>query len=194
MRHDISVDGYVFSLRPVRLSDAGFIVELRTDRKRACYLHPTSSNICDQEAWIEAYFARPGDYYFAVERKGNGRVEGFVGIYDVAPYLCDAEWGRWILRTQSLAAVESAHLVYRTAFNVLGLRCVHSRTISANEAVVSFHDSCGIRRSNAGGGSFLSNGVRFDMVEHRLTSGEWPEIDARLDLLVRKMAQRFSKY
>src|ERR1039457_4516855 len=47
--------------------------------------------------------------------------------------------GRWILRRGSLAAAESALLVYTIAFEDLALDRVYCRTVSANRAVVSFH-------------------------------------------------------
>lgn len=42
---------------------------------------------------------------------------------------------------ESLCSTESVCLMYRIAFEVLGLESVYSRTIKDNTSVVSFHDS-----------------------------------------------------
>src|SRR5262249_23599995 len=115
MRHDLRLDGPAFRLRPVTLDDAELIVALRTDPRLSQYIHRTSPDVGAQRDWLERYFARPDDYYFIVERRRDGVAEGTLGIYDLAgaPDARRAEWGRWVLRHGSLAAPESAWLVYR---------------------------------------------------------------------------------
>jgi RimJ/RimL family protein N-acetyltransferase len=123
MRHDLRLAGFRFGLRPVARGDAAFIVSLRTDPELGRYLHATSPRVEDQEAWIAAYEARPGDYYFVVEDLKDRAPVGTIGIYDVdAEAPGGAEWGRWLIRPGSVAAVESALLMYRMAFEQLGLQ------------------------------------------------------------------------
>ena len=46
MRHDINITGYAFKLRPIELSDAQLIVDLRTSQpERSRFLHPISSDV-----------------------------------------------------------------------------------------------------------------------------------------------------
>lgn len=176
MLHDIAQEGPAFRLRPVRLEDAGFIVELRTMAGHTRFLHPVSQDVEQQRVWLETYFRRPNDYYFVVEERVTQVPVGTVGIYDLDANRETAEWGRWILKPGSLAATEVALLVYRTAFEVLELRSVYCRTIAQNAQVVSFHDSCGLSRSGVLPSHFrLPDGV-FDAIEHRLDCAEWPAV------------------
>ena len=106
MRHDLRIVGHRYMLRPVDLGDADFITELRSNPKLNAYIHSTSSRVEDQIAWIERYFERPGDWYFTIVDRASNQREGTVGIYDYDEKAREAEWGRWIVRPGSLAAVE----------------------------------------------------------------------------------------
>ncbi len=140
------MEGVGYHLRPVAMADAGFILELRSDPVLGRLLHTTSTRLVDQERWLQQYFDREGDYYFVIESRRGRVAQGVVGIYDVHAETRLAEWGRWILKAGSLAAVESAWLVYQCAFEMLQLDAVYCRTNAENTAVISFHDSCGIPR------------------------------------------------
>jgi RimJ/RimL family protein N-acetyltransferase len=181
-----------YRLRPVALEDAPFIVELRTDPSRNGFLHEVSPRVEDQVAWLEAYFARPGDYYFIVEDSATGAPQGTVGVYDVAADLSGAEWGRWILKPGSMAALESAWMIYETAFAKLGLASVSSRTLVDNGKVLSFHDNFGARRIAVLEGHFLVRGIRKSAVEHQITAEEWPAIRARHYAMAERFAHRLS--
>lgn len=191
MRHELSLAGAAFGLRPVRDEDAGFIVGLRSDPELGRWLNPTSAEVGDQLAWLARYYERPGDYYFVIDRLATGAAEGLIGLYDVAAG--EAEWGRWLLKPGSLAAVESAALIYRCAFEQLGLMAVCCRTLAANERVVSFHDSCGIVERRVLPGHVELRGERLDAVEHRLTREAWPAVDARLRQLAQLTARRLQR-
>ena len=181
MRNNIRLKGYAFHLRPAELADAAFILQLRTDPDLAKYLNPTSDRLEDQEAWMLRYFDRPNDYYWVVERSRREQPEGAVAIYDVDPTRRQAEWGRWILRKGSLAAVETALLIYRAAFERLRLQRIYCRTISANRSVVSFHNSCGLRTSLDRQLKVDLRGTEYDVVEQYLTADLWPQVKRSLD-------------
>jgi RimJ/RimL family protein N-acetyltransferase len=127
VRHSLTIDGPAFRLRPVRIADAAFIAELRADPERARYLHRGPAGEVSQRRWLESYFERRDDFYFLIENQATGAPEGTVGIYNAGWSIegrtgrlqRDAEWGRWILRRGSLAALESACLVYRAGFEML---------------------------------------------------------------------------
>lgn len=191
MRHDIRLSGAAFGLRPVVATDAEFIVGLRSDATLNTFINPTSPLVQDQLDWIARYEQREGDYYFVIERLLDRSAEGLISLYDV---VCgEGEWGRWLLRPGSLAAVESAALIYRCAFDRLGLQAVFCRTVAANERVVSFHDSCGITERRVLPGHFEMRGQRWDAVEHRLTRVAWPAVDARLNHLAQLTARRLAR-
>ena len=180
MRHDIRMRGEAFGLRPVEMGDAAFIVALRTDPKLTRFFPRVSPRVEDQEAWLERYFARPGDYYFIITHAQTGDPEGAVGIYDHDPEARCAEWGRWIIRHGSLAAAESALLVYRVAFELLELEFVYCRTVAANQRVVSFHTNCGLATHAYLPAHFCFDGNAHDAVEQRLTRARWRELEPQL--------------
>lgn len=81
----------------------------------------------------------------------------------------DAEWGRWILRRGSLAALESACLIYRAGFEMLDLDSIYCRTICENASALAFHDSFGMERSGLLPG-YLDG---LDAIQCRLTRARW---------------------
>lgn len=180
MRHDVSLDGDSYRIRPVEEKDAAFMVHLRTDPELTRFLNRLSPRVEDQQAYIEAYFERPGDYYFIVERLHDRRREGMIALYDVDGDKRTGEWGRWILRRDSMAAVESVLLVADFAFERLDLDMIYCRTVLANEKVVSFQDSCGFERQAILPNYVDVDGRLFDSIEHRLTRERWPVIRAPL--------------
>lgn len=189
MRHEFHIEGPAFRLRPVTGDDSAAIVALRNLPELARFINATSSDPADQRAWLERYHEREGDYYFIVEGR-DGALEGTIALYDVNAELRTAEWGRWILRPNSLAAVESALLLYRLAFDRLGLDAVYCRTVAANKAVVSFHDSCGLERNGTLPGRFEQGSIQHDLIEQRLRRENWPPVEARLAALAQAVARR----
>lgn len=189
MRHDLSQEGDAFRLRPVALEDSAFIVALRTDPSLSRFVHTTAADPAAQRAWIERYFERAGDYYFIIENQHTKTPEGTISIYDLDPQHKTAEWGRWILRAGSLAAVESVMHLYRIAFEHLGLDSVYCRTLVENEKVVSFHTSCGLKTTGVLTGAFNMDGQPRDAVEQRLSRSEWPAVEARLAPLAARTAR-----
>lgn len=179
MRHNLERRGYAFRLRPVEMGDADFTVKLRADSSRSPFLPSIHGGVKEQEAYLQRYFERDNDYYFAIERLSTGEREGMIGIYDVRPGET-AEWGRWILRPGSLGAVESVLLIYDLGFSSLDLRELYCHTIVENLRVVSFHDSCGLVRRRVLPSLYEIAGTRFDAVEHVMTREEWPAVERDL--------------
>lgn len=171
MRHDLRVEGPAFGLRPVELSDAAAILELRRDPARAAFIHETDASVDAQIRWLETYFERSGDYYWAVERRADGSTEGFLGIYGVEGDR--AEWGRWVLRPGSLAAPESAWLVHEAGFGLLHLQTLITRTLVENRAVVALHSRYGVETVRTLPAYARIGGVAQDAVEGRMTRTLW---------------------
>ncbi len=138
MKHSITTSGFLYRIRPVDISDAQFIIDVRLeDKERNRYIHEISDDVELQKKWIENYLKREGDYYFVVENMLTGEKEGLIGIYNISNN--KAEWGRWVIKKDSFAALESVSLVYKTGFEKLGLDELYTRTIENNEQVVNFH-------------------------------------------------------
>ena len=181
MKHNVIVDGPAFRLRPVRLDDAPFILELRTDPVRSRYLHRVPNDLGVQHRWLEAYFERAGDYYFIIESSTTGQPEGTIGIYNLDSGWRTAEWGRWIVRAGSLAAIESVCLVYRAGFERLDLASMYCRTIVENQHALAFHDSFGVRRRRILPDYFELEGRMLDAVESVLTREVWESLRERAE-------------
>lgn len=165
MKHNISLSGFSYRLRPVYKSDAQFIIDTRLeDANRNKYIHLIDADVSKQEKWIENYLARENDYYFVVENALTGEPEGLIGLYDIKDE--KAEWGRWVIKKGSLAAVESVDLICQVAFNKLGLKEIYSRTIENNQAVVSFHNSAKEHFRRVLENFFELNGEVYNAVEH----------------------------
>lgn len=193
MLHDICADGSIYRLRPVTDGDAAKILELRSNPELNRFLHTTSGMIDDQLAWLAKYYQREGDYYFVVERRSDGCCEGVVALYNIDWSTKTGEWGRWILRSGSLAAVESAYLIYGVAFDRLALEGVYCRTVADNVKVVSFHDSCGITDRKILPRQFELAGGWHDAVEHCVDYAFWLKLRPRLASLVVSAAKRLSR-
>ena len=192
MKHDLELTGHAFRLRPIELSDAQSIVDLRASQPdRGQFLHPISNDVRLQEAYLTRYFDIPEDYYFVVERLKTGKTEGLISIYDINNRA--GEWGRWILSDRSLAAVESCWLVYRIGFEYLNLQSIYCRTISKNESVVSFHDNCGIPRHDLLENFFTLGAETYDAVEHRIKIEQWNSIQQVLDSKSQQIAKRLNR-
>lgn len=190
MRHNISIEGLAFRLRPLADSDATFVMQLRNNPDLNRFLHATPLNIANQLAWQERYYERLGDWYFVLERRSDGKSEGLISLYDYNAEYKTAEWGRWVLRPGSLGAVESAWLIYQCAFERLDLNEVYCRTVASNRSVVSFHDSCGIPTRSLLTSHFHLDGCYHDAVEHRITQNAWGACAPRLEKLAQQMARR----
>jgi RimJ/RimL family protein N-acetyltransferase len=186
VRHDLVLDGPGFRLRPVELTDAQSILELRRDPSRSRFIHETDSSVEAQVKWLEAYLERDGDYYWAVERLADGSLEGFVGIYDVEGDV--AEWGRWVLRRGSLAAPASAWLVHQAGFTRLHLASLLTRTLAENAAVVAFHARYGAETVRMLPRHARIGGVDHDAVEARMTPSLWAASGPRLHAMAERAA------
>lgn len=174
MKHDLRVEGVGYRLRPIRLEDAKFVIDIRLeDRDRNQYIHKISPRLAIQKEWLQRYFEREGDFYFVVENKITGKPEGLIGIYDLKSGR--AEWGRWVIKKGSLATAESLDLLFKVAFNTLNLDELYCRTICENDRVVSLHDSLPQLRRGILKNFLEVNGVKYNVIEHYSTPQHYYE-------------------
>lgn len=144
MQHNIRQKGYSYALRPITIEDAQLIIDIRlSEQRRSQFIHPISNDVKAQEEWLHKYFQSPDDYYFVIENVFTNESEGLIGIYNIQNN--KGEWGRWVIKNGSLAAIESVKLIYDIAFEQLGLDELYSRTIEDNVSVVDFHKSIGAK-------------------------------------------------
>lgn len=165
MKHNLVADGYSYRIRPITYEDAQFIIDVRLeDKERNCFIHEISSDVNIQYQWLDKYFERDDDYYFVIENKLLGEREGLIAIYDVKEN--KAEWGRWVIKKGSLSAIESVDLIFKVAFEKLGLEELYCRTIEDNITVVSFHETVGLKKRGILNEFFELHGKRANAVEH----------------------------
>jgi RimJ/RimL family protein N-acetyltransferase len=124
--------------------DAEFILGLRLDPQLNKHLNPTSPDVEAQRNWLRWVYTKPGDFNFTIKDL-DGRLLGVVAIYQIDEEKKSFNWGRWIISPEApmYTAIESALLVYYTAFHLLGLETALSDVRIENANVVKFHLSYG---------------------------------------------------
>lgn len=168
MKHNFYIDGYLYRLRPVSTEDASFIVEVRTENaERNKFIHPISQSVDAQIQWIEDYYKTDNDYYFVIENSFTKNPEGLISIYNINNK--KGESGRWVIKEDSLSAVESFYLLYRLAFEKIFLDEVYGMVIEANKPVVAFHKSVGQKTRRIIPGYYLWNDAKYDAIEFYIT-------------------------
>jgi RimJ/RimL family protein N-acetyltransferase len=182
MQHNIEAEGFGVRLRPVRLDDAAFIVWLRNLDHARGRVGDSAVTEANQQAWLQTYFERPGDYYFIIETMGRIPV-GAYGIYDVRG--TGAESGRWVIRPEVPAAIPSAMLAFDTAFNTLRFSELRVRTVSSNKNVLSLNRKFGFRQTLVEPAAQIIGGESVDMVHFLLPAADWPRVRERLLPLAR---------
>lgn len=172
MKHNYTLTGRNYKIRPVTDQDAAFIVELRNNPLKSKFINKGAQNISEQHTWLSNYYTREGDYYFVVENKATKKNEGLISLYELDTKNLTAEWGRWVIAKGSLAALESVFLIYQFAFEILNLSEIYSRTVCDNTKSVSFHDDCGVKRKRIIKSYYFADGRAYDAIEHALSQKE----------------------
>ncbi|MCA0197279.1 MAG: GNAT family N-acetyltransferase [Proteobacteria bacterium] len=139
------VHGDTLIFRDAAVSDAEFILSLRTDVEKSRYLSQTDNDVAAQRAWLEHYATSEGQAYFIIEF--NGEPIGTVRLYDArGGSFC---WGSWILKEgrPRQAAMESALMVYAYALDHLQFDACHFDVRKGNDRVIKFHERFGAIRT-----------------------------------------------
>lgn len=178
--------GYRFAIRPVAYDDVDFIIDVRRGNP---FIGQGANSRHGQFEWLKTYFERADDYYFVIEDSATRVPQGLAGVYRIDAARNCAEWGRWVLRPDSIAAVESALLIYRCAFDDLDLRMLYCRTLLENAQVISFHDSCGLRRSHEPV-TITVDGTARQAVEHRLERAHFAAVEQKLSSIAARLHSR----
>jgi RimJ/RimL family protein N-acetyltransferase len=170
VQHNLQAEDFGIRLRPVRLSDAAFIVWLRNLEHVRGRVGDSAATVASQTAWLEKYFERAGDYYFVAESLG-GIALGTHGIYDLANG--SAEKGRQAVRPEVMAGVATAMLATDLAFGPLGLRELRSNTVSTNTNVISLHRKSGFKQVGVLQNHQIIDGKPIDLLKFLLRPEDW---------------------
>jgi RimJ/RimL family protein N-acetyltransferase len=136
--------GHRLHFRQARVSDAEFILALRTDEKLSEHLSKTPQDLSRQVAWLTRYQTDNTQAYFVIQNADLLDI-GTVRLYDqIGNSFC---WGSWIIShgQPSFVSIESALIVYRYAL-ALGFERAHFDVRKANQAVWRFHERFGATR------------------------------------------------
>ncbi|MDR3448856.1 MAG: GNAT family N-acetyltransferase [Alphaproteobacteria bacterium] len=132
-------------LRLIEPDDAAYVHALRTNPEFNEYMSPVSGTVADQYKWIEKYKQREAagcEYYYVIERLDDlapcGLVRGFIDEGEVS-------WGSWMLgeNKPAKAALESAVLIFRFAFEILKKPFLMSEALRGNARSVNFQNRMG---------------------------------------------------
>jgi len=160
--------GHKLVLREADVSDAEFILGLRTDPRKRRFISPTSPQLAQQIAWLAAYRAARDQAYFIVE-SASGEKAGTIRLYDpMGDSFC---WGSWIMKAGApLAfAVESVLILYSYALHDLGFSRSRFAVRKANRSVWRFMERFGAQRTGETVTDFLYETAR-DRIEASLVS------------------------
>ena len=138
-------------LRLIETDDAEFVLGLRLDVSYNTFLSPVAADLDKQVQWIRNYKAREAaaqEFYFIIERL-DGVCCGTVRVYDIRDG--HFTWGSWILNAEKTrySAIESALMVYKFGFEILGLEKSTFEVVKENLKVVGFHEKFGANRTGA---------------------------------------------
>lgn len=171
MTHCIHAQGFSVRFRPVQMEDAPFIVSLRNSNHAKGNVGDSAVDVAGQEAWLEAYFKRSGDYYFIIETAAGIPV-GTYGIYNV--FGSTAEQGRFVIRSEVRAAPASAVVSLDLAFGQLGFQQLTGSTVASNHAALSFYRKLGFRQIRLELAARSIAGKEIDLVHFVIRAEEWP--------------------
>jgi len=191
MQHTLQAEDFGIRLRPVRKADAAFIVWLRNLNHVKGRVGDTAADVAGQEAWLEKYFSRDGDYYFVAETIGGIPV-GTHGIYDLANR--SAEKGRQAVRPEVMAGVAIAILATDIAFEKLNLSELRSNTVSTNSNVLSLHRKSGFQQVGLLRDHQVIDGRSVDLVQFLLLPENWLRARARQVPLAQLAGQQIAAW
>ena len=131
-------------LKLVAENDAKFICDLRSNPELNKYISQSSALVEEQQAWIRKYKDRERnneEFYFIIYRNDNNERIGTVRLYDFKTTPKSFCWGSWILNQNKTryAAIESALLIYKFAFDQLKFDQSHFDVRKENLGVHNFH-------------------------------------------------------
>ena len=130
--------------RLVEEVDAEFICSLRNTPELNKHISQSTALVDEQAKWIKNYKDREisgQEFYFIIERNDNNEKIGTIRLYDFKENPKSFCWGSWILNENKTryAAIESALLVYRFAFEQLKFEQSHFDVRKENIGVHKFH-------------------------------------------------------
>lgn len=190
MKINFDFEQFGTKIRSVQENDAEFIISLRANPQLSSFIGDINPDIEAQKNWIKSYLKKVDDYYFVIESLNKNAPVGLVGIYAIDFEKKIAEWGRWIILPNSMAAASSALAIYQFGFEVLKLETIFCRTLCENTKVLSFHKNSGATEKGIQEKAIKVKNELRDVVIYEMNSIHWEENKQKL-IQTSKKAERF---
>ena len=162
-----------YKLTPITMDDAEFLLAMRQDSELNKYLNNPPESIDAQTSWMEKYFDKDDDLYFTVRSIESDRPAGAVALYNIEYEKKRAEWGRWMIKGNPAAAVESLYMMYKFAFEAAGMQTVHFTTVTKNKGVLSIHKMYGAEARDIYKGYLKNQNGVFDEYYFEITAEDF---------------------
>ena len=191
MPHAVTVDdrvlrGEFVDLRPLEVADAELTLRWRT-AARARFLNVGAQTVEQQARWIAG---RPDSEHNYVIVLKDGRPVGMLSLTGVDPVNRHGEPGRFLIGDEAAAqgvpvAVEAMKLLYRLAFDELGLLRVFGTVAATNTLMVKWQKFLGMREEGRLRQHLFLDGAFHDAVVLGLLAEEYRTTTLpRMDVLM----------
>lgn len=135
-----TIKGKYVSLKSATIEDAEFTLALRKDPALTKYLPRLDISIDQQKEWIASQREKADDYFFVVRNIDNQPI-GTVSIYEINGDT--SESGRLALVGNALENTEASMLLFKFAFEMLGLKKVTGYIVDGNKRAERFNRQFG---------------------------------------------------
>ncbi|HBG65028.1 MAG TPA: hypothetical protein DDW78_00955 [Treponema sp.] len=129
------IKGRYVSLVSVLPDNAGIILNMRSNKDKAKFLHPVDNILEKQKSWIQAQNCREGDFLFFIRTKA-GRFIGTCGVYEIDNN--KGHIGRLISYGSALETFEAYYLLINFCFENLNLLQLWGDTDINNKSAYNF--------------------------------------------------------
>lgn len=188
MANRTRLEGEFVDLRPLRVEDAPLTLSWRLG-KRARLLNRGAADIEQQAHWIAE---RPADEFnFIIELK-DGTPIGMLALAAIDEANRRAEFGRFLIGEEQAvrgipAALEAMKLIYRLAFDELGLARIYGTVAEDNLRMIKWQKYLGMREEGRLRKHLLMNdrfqdAVMFGLLEDEYKAAALPRINALIAL------------
>lgn len=140
MIFDGKVEGKYVYLKSVTVDDAEFTLSLRQNPILTRYLPKLDITLEQQKLWITSQREKEGDYFFVAKTFDDISI-GTVSIYEIQGG--SSESGRLALIGDPLQNTEASLLLFRFAFDILGLKKVTGYIVDGNKRADRFNKQFG---------------------------------------------------
>jgi RimJ/RimL family protein N-acetyltransferase len=136
MVYDDKIVGKYVYLKSAEINDAQFTLDLRQNSELTKYLPRLNISLEQQKDWIRSQREKVGDYFFVAWTNADKPI-GTVSIYNIEGET--SESGRLALIGDPIQNTEASYLLFKFAFDILGLKKVTGYIMDGNKRADRFN-------------------------------------------------------